>query len=240
MDQSTQPPRTARTKKLPTLPTSTTDQDGDIQAGKPLSYQDNGDGTITDLNTGLIWEKKSDDDSIHDKDTAYNWDNAFVVHVAGLNAASFAGHQDWRLPNVKELSSIVDYENVNPAVAGAFNDTCLFNCTVLTCSCTAPGNYWSSTTFANFPVLAWSVFSFTGSVPKHGMTFPLLSQQVVCPDSGKNPFLHVCGVASALLAHRWSATPNTRATTLASTMSRVRAVIIVPSSWKPREHVSWG
>jgi hypothetical protein len=39
-------------------------------------------------NTGLMWEKKRDDGSIHDKATVYTWDNAFAVHIAGLNAAA--------------------------------------------------------------------------------------------------------------------------------------------------------
>src|SRR5437773_4101103 len=43
-----------------------TGDDGDIQAGATLSYTDNGDGTITDNNTCLIWEKKSFDGTIHD------------------------------------------------------------------------------------------------------------------------------------------------------------------------------
>jgi hypothetical protein len=62
-------------------------QDGDIQAGADLRYVDNGDGTITDLNTLLVWEKKSDDGSIHDQNAGHTWDNAFAVHVAGLNQA---------------------------------------------------------------------------------------------------------------------------------------------------------
>ena len=142
-------------------------QDGDLQAGAALRYQDNGNGTITDLNTGLIWEKKSDDGSIHDKDTMYTWDNAFAVHVAGLNAANFAGYQDWRLANVKELQSIVDYETSNPAVThgGPFDDNCLAGCTVLTCSCTAAKFYWSSTTFVIAPTAAWEVdFMVAGDV----------------------------------------------------------------------------
>src|SRR5438876_6315029 len=47
--------------------------DGAMQAGAPLSYTDNGDGTITDENTGLMWEKKSADGNIHDMDTLYTW-----------------------------------------------------------------------------------------------------------------------------------------------------------------------
>ncbi len=42
-----------------------TGQDGDIRAGATLSYTDNGDGTITDNNTGLMWEKKSRDGSVN-------------------------------------------------------------------------------------------------------------------------------------------------------------------------------
>lgn len=144
--------------------------DGAIQAGATLSYTDNGDGTITDNNTGLEWEKKSDDEAFndndnttfpHDKDNAYTWNNAFAVHVAGLNTANFAGFNDWRLPNVKELQSIVNYEVFNPSVSTAFNTTCA-GATVLTGSCTAASGYWSSTTFANGPGLAWGVNFFDG------------------------------------------------------------------------------
>jgi hypothetical protein len=139
------------------IPCTGTGQDGDIQAGSTLSYVDNGDGTITDLNTGLTWEKKSDDGSIHDKDTLYTWTNAFAVHVAGLNAGSFAGHNDWRMPNVKELQSIINYENLNPSVSPEFNSACLPGCTVSTCSCTKAANTWTSTTNMNFPLNAWTV-----------------------------------------------------------------------------------
>ncbi len=131
-----------------------TGHDGEIQAGATLAYVDNGDGTITDLNTGLMWEKKSDDGSIHDKDTFYSWDDAFAVHVAGLNSSTFAGHTDWRLPNVKELQSIVDYEAVNPSVDPVFNSGCVAACTVTTCSCTVSSFYWSSTSNPLVPTLA--------------------------------------------------------------------------------------
>jgi len=140
-----------------------TGQDGEIQAGKKLKFKDNGDGTIKDKVTGLIWEKKSDDGSINDVDTTYTWDNAFAAHVAGLNAANFAGRNDWRVPNVKELQSIIDYEAFNPAVDPAFNNGCTPGCTVLTCSCTSASTYWSSSTFADGPSDAWLVnFNFGG------------------------------------------------------------------------------
>jgi hypothetical protein len=50
-----------------------TGSDGDLQKGTARSYTDNGDGTITDNVTGLMWEKKSDDGGIHDKDNMYTW-----------------------------------------------------------------------------------------------------------------------------------------------------------------------
>ena len=48
-----------------------TGQDGELQKGVARSYTDNGDGTITDNTTGLIWEKLTDDGTIHDKDNVY-------------------------------------------------------------------------------------------------------------------------------------------------------------------------
>jgi hypothetical protein len=143
-----------------------TGQDGDVRAGRRLRYQDNGNGTITDRVTGLIWEKLSMDGSVHDVKNTYQWHTAFSTHIDGLNAAHFAGHHDWRLPNVKELESLIDYETFNPAVASAFNTNCTSSCTVLTCSCTGRYGYWSSSSFANGPSIAWSVsFGFGNVAP---------------------------------------------------------------------------
>src|SRR5256886_17017803 len=61
-----------------------TGQDGELRKGAPLAYVDNGDGTVTDVNTGLVWEKLSDDGTVHDKDNMYTWTNAFAGHVATL------------------------------------------------------------------------------------------------------------------------------------------------------------
>ena len=138
-----------------------TGQDGHVRPGGGLSYTDNGNGTITDNITRLTWEKKSDDDTIHDKDRMYTWGEAFV-HVAGLNQVAFAGHTDWRLPNAKELMSIVNFEKVGPAVSAAFNTKCESGCTVLTCSCTSGVLHWSSTTAASDPQNAWYLLFFSG------------------------------------------------------------------------------
>jgi hypothetical protein len=135
-----------------------TGQDGDIRAGAKLNYKDTGRGTILDRNTWLEWEKQSDDDGIHDKDNTYTWDEAFVVHVAGLNTAPcFAGRCDWRVPNVKELQSIVNYQNRYPAVSPAFNTNCVAGVDVLAGSCTTSSSYWSSSPVAYGPGSAWDV-----------------------------------------------------------------------------------
>jgi len=129
-----------------------------------FKHVDNGDGTITDLNAGLMWEKKSDDGSIHDKDTRYAWDAAFAVHVTGLNGSRFAGHADWRIPNRKELSSLVNLERDRPSVDPVFDTGCVPACTVTTCSCTASSYYWSATSYAKLPSHAWYVFFIGGFV----------------------------------------------------------------------------
>jgi len=118
------------------IPCTGTGQDGEIKAGKALSYTNNGDGTITDNNTALMWEKLSDDGTIHDKDNLYKRADAFAVHIAGLNAMNFAGHNDWRLPNVKELQTIVNYGQVYPAISSEFNSNCVASVDILTGSCT--------------------------------------------------------------------------------------------------------
>ncbi len=149
-----------------------TGQDGDLQKGLVRSYTDNGDGTVTDNQTGLTWEKKADDGSIHDKDDVYSWSDAFGVFIAGLNTASFAGHNDWRLPNQIELQSLLDLGDQDPAVGAAFNNNCGANssgnpgCLVANCSCTdgQSAGYWSSTSATPNPAFAWIVFFNFGFV----------------------------------------------------------------------------
>jgi hypothetical protein len=147
--------------------------DGDLQLGVAHGFVDNGDGTITDTRTGLMWEKKSDDGSIHDKDNAYTWGitsapytmngTAVTTFLATLNAGGgFAGHTDWRLPNLTELESIRNLQTFSPATFLAFNTDCVATCTVLTCSCTASSFYWSSSSYAKFPEFAWYVYFSDG------------------------------------------------------------------------------
>jgi cysteine-rich repeat protein len=142
------------------IPCAGTGHDGEIRAGATLAYVDNGDGTITDSNTGLMWEKLDDNNvgGIHDWNYLYTWDNAFAVKLATLNGGGgFAGHTDWRVPNLAEIESIRNLENVAPAVSAAFNTSCMPGCTVTSCSCTQSSNYWSSSSYAFSPSYAWYV-----------------------------------------------------------------------------------
>ncbi len=175
-------------------------QDGDVQAGGPLRYRDLGNGTILDKNTLLVWEKLCDEDpdnpdpgatcpAVHDVDTKYTWAEAFAVKIAALNSPPcFARHCDWRLPNVKELMSIVNYENDSPAVSEAFDngDCGVAACSVLTCSCTGvASSYWSSSTSAVTPSSAWIVdfgSGFVGNVVKNSIFFSVRAVRGGCVD----------------------------------------------------------
>lgn len=131
-------------------------------------FTDNGDGTITDHSTFLMW---SQDDSGEGMD----WEDA----LAYAEGAELAGYSDWRLPNVKELQSIVDYsyspsardaDQIGPAIDP------LFSCTptVNEAGKDDYGYYWTSTS-ANFTsgepyYYAWYV-AFGCAVDGEGQDF---------------------------------------------------------------------
>ena len=93
----------------------------------------NGAGFVTDLATGLMWEQKAGDGGVHDKDGTYTWEAA-LSWVADLNTQGYLGYRDWRLPTIKELSSLADYSQYAPAIdMDSFPNT-------------ASAKYWSATT----------------------------------------------------------------------------------------------
>jgi len=71
---------------------------------------------VRDNVTGLIWEVKTDDDSIHDKDNTYTWQDAQDVFIDALNTAEFGGFDDGRLPTIKELSFIVNSDTYDSTI----------------------------------------------------------------------------------------------------------------------------
>ena len=149
---------------------SGTRQDGADTAGFKIRLLDGGNGTLTDANTRLVWEKLSRDGGIHERNTLYTWDQA-LAKIATLNTPPcFANVCNWRLPNVKELQSIVDYERKQPAFAKQFLKKCQPGCTVATCSCTpippagSTGGFWTSTTNRIATTEAFQVLNMTGAI----------------------------------------------------------------------------
>ena len=126
-----------------------TGQDGDIQAGVAWPnprFTDNGNGTVTDNLTGLMWTKDANPEG-----NPMTWHEA-LDYVKTVNTG---GHTDWRLPNVNELESLVDYSKVGPAVlplGNPFTNVQSYN------------NYWSSTNYAYVPDCAWIVSMYDGGV----------------------------------------------------------------------------
>jgi len=136
-------------------------QDAQYQGIQP-SYRDNGDGTVSDLNTGLMWQKAVP----LPKSTMEE-----ALEVA--EELELAGHSDWRLPNAKELHSIVDYSRSpdttdSPAIDPVFESTEIKN----EAGQNDWGHYWTSTTHLDGPNARQAVyFCFgRGMEQMHGQT----------------------------------------------------------------------
>lgn len=139
-------------------------------------FTDNGDGTVCDGFTGLMWEKKTgtvgDPANLadpHNVNNQYRWSAAteptgtlFTDFLAKINkgesvsadslSVTQAGYTDWRIPNVVELRSILiaapDCPS-GPCIDGTFGPTLAFL-------------YWSSSSFSSDPTFAWTMNFFTG------------------------------------------------------------------------------
>ena len=93
-------------------------------------YTDNMDGTVTDNVTGLMWEQKTDDGGLRDKDNKYTWKDA----LAYCENLILGEHTDWRMPTPKELERLVDLGKSSPAIDTAYFPN------------TSNGLYWTGTT----------------------------------------------------------------------------------------------
>ena len=145
--------------------------------------------TVFDHQTGLEWEKKTDAGGIHNKDNRYTWSiayydpnpngTAFTLFLAALNGSCVtesadgvsvssktgcpgAGHNDWRLPTVSELKTIVDCSHGAPCVDPIFGPT-------------QSHFYWSSSNHVSLPssIYAWIVYftnrDWSGSLKTNGL-----------------------------------------------------------------------
>lgn len=121
-------------------------QDGSYQAGCQLAgrFVDNGDDTVTDNCTNLMWHKNT----VGTSGAGLDWQQA-LQYCENLELAGFS---DWRLPSVTELATLVDYSRgrdstpIYPVFGGFLGTT------------------WTSTTFAREPRLAWYVYFIDGSL----------------------------------------------------------------------------
>ena len=117
------------------------------------AFTDNGDGTITDTSTGLVWDKCSRG-QVWDNTTppgtctgaasTHSWAAALAEATASYGA-SHRGQADWRLPNRTELESLVKIDAHSPAIDGTYFPA------------TPSSWYWTSTTHAPNPDGAWNV-----------------------------------------------------------------------------------
>lgn len=129
-----------------------TGQDGDLTAGTPWPYirfTVNADQTVSDEMTGLIWMQDGNQPgpSACAPGVAKTWQEA-QDYITCLNQNSYLSHNDWRLPSINELRTLINYNESNQA-------------TWLSTSCSFTNmkniNYWSSTTSAVSPDSALTV-----------------------------------------------------------------------------------
>jgi hypothetical protein len=130
-------------------------------ASAAKTYADNGDGTVTDPTTGLIWMRCSMGQTWTGSTCTgtagrYTWDQA----IALTGTVTFAGQNDWRLPNIRELQTIVDRSVYYPAIdAVAFPKT--------------PASFFfSASAYAGNSSSAWSVDFDVGSASSYGRQGP--------------------------------------------------------------------
>jgi Protein of unknown function (DUF1566). len=125
-----------------------TGDDGDLEKGiawPDPRFTDNG-GTITDNLTGLMWSKDA-----NPAGATQTWQQA-LDYIKTLNSSNYLGYNDWRLPNRKELKSMVNYGQSDTAAwLTDFNNV-------------QPLDYWSSTTCAADIAAAWFVNMSDGLV----------------------------------------------------------------------------
>jgi hypothetical protein len=133
-----------------------------------VRFIDNGDGTITDLQTGLMWEKKvAGATCLNCVDDRYSWDAAMIDWLDRLNGrlinspneGGVAGHSDWRLPTLAELQTIVEL-NASGCAEGSPCIDPIFGPSTSSLS----SLYWSASTPADFPEDAWFVDFSDGDV----------------------------------------------------------------------------
>ncbi len=150
-------------------------QDGNYDRERSYTLLAGGQIVQDDV-TGLMWEVKTDDGSIHDRDNTYTWydpnpatnggnegtesGNDTKDFIDALNAANFGGYSDWRMPTIKELAFLLHLGKEDPP---KIDENYFPN--------TQSGYYWTSTTDASNSSDAWYVyFKYTSTYPHNKNT----------------------------------------------------------------------
>jgi hypothetical protein len=137
--------------------------DGALQKGVAWSastrFTDDGNGTVTDNLTGLIWLKNANCFSTQTWTTALTTANTLASGACGLTDGSTAGQ--WRLPNITELESLVDVERSNPALPTGH---------LFTSVQSNYNYYWSGSTYAYYSAHAWVISMDDGDVFDYSKT----------------------------------------------------------------------
>jgi len=154
------------------IPCANTGQDGDKQAGVPWPssrFTDNRDGTVTDTMTGLVWLKDANctetvggvarASGLLSWPAALTWCNNLASGKCGLSDNSAAG--EWRLPNINEMRSLVDYGRHDPALPAGHPFANVRSVW-----------YWSSTTNPVYTGGAYNVGMSRGSIHVTGKIRP--------------------------------------------------------------------
>ena len=156
------------------IPCAGSGQDGEIRTGLawPVPRFQGQDGLVLDRLTGLVWPQDA-----NLAEYPLTWPEA-LEYVARLNEARLLGHADWRLPNRRELRSLVSHQTRRPALPDPHPFINVF-----------PGWYWTSTTAAISPAHAWYVDMDGGRMFFGGKDQSFL----VWPVRGRSPVLAATG-----------------------------------------------
>ena len=112
-----------------------------VLANRVNTFIDNGNGSVSDIATGLVWQQQDDDVTRNHAEA--------ITYCQDL---SLAGSSNWRLPNIKELLSIVDYRANSPSIVSSmFPGTNSFF-------------YWSATGLTGSSGSAWYTHFLSGEV----------------------------------------------------------------------------
>lgn len=133
-------------------------------------YQMKADGTVVDTYTGLMWMRcavgqtwDSQKSTCSGNATTYNWKDSLAAVQTLDQGNGFAGYKDWRLPNERELASLVRFACSNPAI----NETAF--------PATPSKVFWTSTPVAGNYGMEWGVDFKTGQAYYHSynVVFPI-------------------------------------------------------------------